>query len=53
MKSGDQWCVPLCHGHHMELHDMGDEPLWFAVNGVEDPIAWARQTYAEWETDNG
>lgn len=31
MKSGDQWCVPLCHPHHMELHDIGAEGLFFAI----------------------
>lgn len=47
LRSGDQWAVPLCHLHHTELHAHGDEPLWWALQGVA-PVAWAIDTYAEW-----
>jgi hypothetical protein len=53
MKSGDQWCVPLCHEHHMELHNLGAEPLYFTLKGVEDPVTWARCCYAAWEMLHG
>jgi hypothetical protein len=23
VKPGDEWCTPLCHTHHMELHQCG------------------------------
>lgn len=39
LKSGDDWAVPLCHKHHMDLHSYGDERLWWDLQGV-DPIAW-------------
>ncbi len=38
-KSGDQWTVPLCRRHHQALHLAGDEPTWWAMQGV-DPMAW-------------
>lgn len=43
LKTGDQWAVPLCPTHHRELHQMGDETLWFSLQGI-DPISWLRQS---------
>jgi len=48
MKVGDNWCVPLCHAHHMELHNFGDERLWWAMQGV-DPIEHAIELFKEFE----
>ena len=48
MKVGDNWCVPLCHAHHMELHNFGDERLWWAMQGV-DPIEHATKLFKEFE----
>jgi hypothetical protein len=33
--------VPLCRGHHREVHRCGDEATWWANIGV-DPTAAAR-----------
>jgi hypothetical protein len=29
-KVSDEFTVPLCRGHHRELHRHGDEPAWWA-----------------------
>lgn len=53
LKTGDQWTVPLCHKHHMELHSEGfPERTWWALKGI-DPLTWALNTYTEWEKENG
>lgn len=47
-KTGDQYTVPLCHQHHMELHDSPmPERTWWALNGI-DPMVWAENCYKEW-----
>jgi hypothetical protein len=33
--------VPLCRGHHREVHRCGDEVAWWATAGV-DPTVSAR-----------
>ena len=35
MKVGDNWCVPMCHKHHMELHAFGDERLYWDLQGID------------------
>jgi hypothetical protein len=40
-KVSDEFTVPLCRGHHRELHRCGDEATWWA-NFELDPIAAAR-----------
>jgi len=47
MKVGDNWCVPLCHSHHMDLHAFGDERLWWALQGIE-PIPIAEKLFEEY-----
>ena len=47
MKVGDNWCVPLCHAHHMELHGFGDERLWWAMQGIE-PVPIAEKFFEEY-----
>lgn len=49
MKVGDNWCVPLCHACHMQLHDFGNEELWWGLKGV-DPIRWAEKHWKLWTT---
>lgn len=49
LKVGDNWVVPLCHPCHMTLHHYGNEPVWWALEGV-DPIGWATKN---WEKYNG
>lgn len=52
-KTGDQYTVPLCHSHHMELHQDGlGERTWWAVKGI-DPMVWAENNYRKWEKENG
>ena len=40
-KVSDEFTVPLCRGHHREVHHCGDEADWWAKVAV-DPIAAAR-----------
>jgi hypothetical protein len=40
-KVSDEFTVPLCRGHHRELHRCGDEAAWWTKLGLE-PIAAAR-----------
>ena len=40
-KVSDEFTVPLCRGHHRELHRCGDEAAWWKKIGL-DPIAAAR-----------
>jgi hypothetical protein len=40
-KVSDEFTVPLCRGHHRELHRCGDEAGWWAKIGL-DPVAAAR-----------
>jgi len=40
-KVSDEFTVPLCRGHHRELHRCGDEGGWWAKVGL-DPTAAAR-----------
>src|SRR5580698_10020417 len=45
-KVSDQFTVPLCRGHHRELHRYGDEAAWWTNLGL-DPIATARTLWLE------
>src|SRR5207248_5427769 len=45
-KSGDDFVVPLCRGHHRELHRCGDEAAWWGQVGVE-PTGIARKLWLE------
>jgi hypothetical protein len=40
-KVSDEFTVPLCRGHHREVHRCGDEAAWWDKTGV-DPNAAAR-----------
>jgi hypothetical protein len=40
-KVSDEFTVPLCRGHHREVHRHGDESAWWTRTGV-DPTAAAR-----------
>jgi hypothetical protein len=40
-KVSDEFTVPLCRGHHREVHRCGDEPGWWKRTGL-DPSAAAR-----------
>jgi hypothetical protein len=40
-KVSDEFTVPLCRGHHREVHRCGDEAAWWRKVGI-DPAAAAR-----------
>ena len=40
-KVSDEFTVPLCRGHHRELHRCGDEAAWWTRLGL-DPLGTAR-----------
>jgi hypothetical protein len=40
-KVSDEFTVPLCRGHHREVHRSGDEAAWWTKQGI-DPGAAAR-----------
>jgi len=40
-KVSDEFIVPLCRGHHREVHRYGDEAEWWGKVGI-DPIVSAR-----------
>jgi hypothetical protein len=40
-KVSDEFTVPLCRGHHREVHRCGDEAAWWDKTGI-DPIVAAR-----------
>jgi hypothetical protein len=45
-KTGDQYAVPVCREHHMNIHVGGiPERTWWALRGI-DPMVWAEQSYA-------
>lgn len=50
-RAGDDFTIPLCKGHHDELHNcglhgLGDEKKFLAHHGV-DGVALAKQLWAE------
>jgi hypothetical protein len=45
-KVSDEFTVPLCRGHHREVHRYGDEVAWWRNAGV-DPTVTARALWLE------
>jgi hypothetical protein len=45
-KVSDEFIVPLCRGHHREVHRSGDEASWWSKTGI-DPIGAARAFWTE------
>ena len=45
-KGSDKFTVPLCRGHHREVHRCGDEAAWWAKVGV-DPLGAANALWRE------
>jgi len=45
-KVSDEFTVPLCRGHHGEVHRAGDEALWWQKLGI-DPTAAARALWLQ------
>jgi hypothetical protein len=45
-KVSDEFTVPLCRGHHREVHRCGDEAAWWSKAGV-DPTVSARALWLD------
>jgi Putative HNHc nuclease len=45
-KVSDEFVVPLCRGHHREVHRCGDEAGWWKMAGI-DPTVIARVLWLE------
>ena len=45
-KVSDEFTVPVCRGHHRELHRCGDEAAWWIQAGI-DPTVPARALWLE------
>jgi hypothetical protein len=45
-KVSDEFVVPLCRGHHREVHRSGDEASWWS-KGTIDPIGAAQKFWSE------
>ncbi len=45
-KVSDEFIVPLCRGHHREVHRCGDEVSWWSKAGI-DPVGAARMLWLE------
>jgi hypothetical protein len=45
-KVSDEFTVPLCRGHHREVHRCGDETVWWNRAGIDPKIA-ARALWLE------
>jgi hypothetical protein len=45
-KVSDEFIVPLCRGHHREVHRSGDEASWWSKAGI-DAIGTARTLWTE------
>jgi ERF superfamily protein len=45
-KVSDEFTVPLCRGHHRELHRCGDETIWWNKIGI-DPALPARKLWLD------
>ena len=45
-KVSDEFAVPLCRGHHREVHNCGDEAAWWNRTGI-DPTVTARALWLQ------
>jgi hypothetical protein len=45
-KVSDEFTVPLCRGHHREVHHCGDEPAWWERVGI-NPTVTARALWLQ------
>ena len=45
-KVSDEFTVPLCRGHHREVHHCGDETAWWNKAGI-DPTVTARSLWLQ------
>jgi hypothetical protein len=45
-KVSDEFTVPLCRGHHREVHRCGDEPVWWLKMRI-NPMVKARELWLQ------
>jgi Rad52/22 family double-strand break repair protein len=50
MKVSDEFTVPLCRGHHRELHQAGTEVVWWEKRKIK-PLEIARQLWEQSHPD--
>ena len=46
VKVSDEFTVPLCRGHHRQLHQVGDEVAWWTKLKIE-PLSCARRLWEQ------
>jgi hypothetical protein len=46
LKVSDEFTVPLCRGHHRQLHQAGNEEAWWAARNIT-ALAIARDLWAQ------
>jgi len=46
LKVSDEFTVPLCRGHHRQLHQAGNEETWWKNLNI-DPLAIAKQLWEQ------
>jgi hypothetical protein len=46
MKVSDEFTVPLCRGHHRELHQAGNEVTWWEKRSIK-PMETAKALWEE------
>jgi hypothetical protein len=46
LKVSDEFAVPLCRGHHREVHRVGNEAQWWEKAGI-DALAMAHKLWTE------
>jgi hypothetical protein len=46
VKVSDEFTVPLCRGHHRQLHQAGDEVAWWKAVNI-DALRLARQLWEQ------
>jgi hypothetical protein len=54
LKVSDEFTVPLCRGHHRQLHQVGNEAVWWEdlqINALEIARSLWQQSRAEATTD--
>ena len=45
IKPGDNLTIPLCHAHHMEVHNVGELTCLYKIGGWEKCKVLAKQLY--------
>ena len=52
IKVSDEFTVPLCRGHHRELHQTGNEVAWWEGRKI-DALRFARQLWEQTHPNEG